>query len=76
MQIKIIESRSMRWEVHAARTGKTCIQIFVEKFKWKETIRKTYIGERIILKWILDTEDGVLWTGLIWLRIGISGGLL
>jgi hypothetical protein len=30
----------------------------------------------IILEWILGKEDGKLWTGFIWLRIGISGGLL
>jgi hypothetical protein len=34
------------------------------------------IGRRKILKWILEKEDGVLWTGFIWLRIGTSGGLL
>jgi hypothetical protein len=30
----------------------------------------------IILKWILKKQDGRVWTGLVWLRIGISGGLL
>jgi hypothetical protein len=30
----------------------------------------------IILKWIIDRQDGVVWTGLIWLRIWTSGGLL
>jgi hypothetical protein len=25
------------------------------------------------LKWILEREDGVIWTGLIRLRIGING---
>jgi hypothetical protein len=34
------------------------------------------IGERIILKYILKKLNERLWTGLIWLRIGISGGLL
>jgi hypothetical protein len=29
-----------------------------------------------ILKWILEREDGMIWTGLIWLRVGTSGGLL
>jgi hypothetical protein len=33
------------------------------------------IGGRIILKWILERQDEVVWTGLIWLRIGSSGGL-
>jgi hypothetical protein len=27
------------------------------------------IGGWIILKWILERQDGVVWTGLIWFRI-------
>jgi hypothetical protein len=34
------------------------------------------ISGSIILKWILERQDGVVWTGLIWLSIGTSGGLL
>jgi hypothetical protein len=34
------------------------------------------IGGWIILKWILEKQDGMVWIALIWLRIGISGGLL
>jgi hypothetical protein len=30
----------------------------------------------IILKWILDRKDGVVWTRSIWPRIGTSGELL
>jgi hypothetical protein len=29
-----------------------------------------------ILKWILEREDWMVWTGLIWLRIGTSRELL
>jgi hypothetical protein len=29
-----------------------------------------------ILKWILESFDGMVWIGLMWLRIGTSGGLL
>jgi hypothetical protein len=32
-------------------------------------------GGRIKLILTLEKYDGVVWTGLIWLRIGISGGL-
>jgi hypothetical protein len=31
---------------------------------------------RIILKWIIKKLDGKAWTGIIWLRIGVGGGLL
>jgi hypothetical protein len=34
------------------------------------------VGGRIILKWILESQDGVVWTGFIWLKIGTSEGLL
>jgi hypothetical protein len=34
------------------------------------------VGGRTILKWILEKYDGMLWTGLIWLRIGTSEGFL
>ena len=34
------------------------------------------VGGRIILKWISKNWDEEAWTGLIWLRIGTSGGLL
>jgi hypothetical protein len=34
------------------------------------------VGGWIILQWIFEGKDGVVWVGLIWLRIGTSGGLL
>jgi len=34
------------------------------------------IDARIIPKWISKKQDGKMWTGLIWLRIGSNGGLL
>jgi hypothetical protein len=30
----------------------------------------------ILLKYILERQNGMILTGLIWLRIGTSGGLL
>jgi hypothetical protein len=29
-----------------------------------------------ILGWILERWDGMMWTGLVWLRIGTGGELL
>jgi hypothetical protein len=34
------------------------------------------VGGRIILGWILERWDGVMWAGLVWLRIGEGGELL
>jgi hypothetical protein len=31
---------------------------------------------RIILKWIIEKQDGWMWIGLFWLGRGISDGLL
>jgi hypothetical protein len=41
-----------------------------------ETTSMTDVGGWTILKWILDRLDVVVWTGLIWLRIGTSGRAL
>jgi hypothetical protein len=27
-------------------------------------------------RWVLEKKDGMVWTGLIWLRIGTSGRLM
>jgi hypothetical protein len=49
------------------------------EFGYKMRSKKTslqevlHADEGIILKWILKKFDGV-WTGLIWLRIGIDRG--
>jgi hypothetical protein len=32
--------------------------------------------DNIVFEWIFERQDGVVWTGLIWLRIGTSVGLL
>jgi hypothetical protein len=34
------------------------------------------VGGSITEIWILERWDGVVWPGLVWLRIGTSGGLL
>jgi hypothetical protein len=35
-----------------------------------------YVDGRITLGWILERWDGVMWTGLVWLRIGTGGEIL
>jgi hypothetical protein len=39
------------------------------KARRKETTSKENVGGRVILKWILEGQDGVVWIGLVWLRI-------
>jgi hypothetical protein len=64
-------------------------QLVIVKHKWqniKRDIKETAIltvscrnhleGWEIILECILRKYGGKLWTGLIWLRIGTSCGLL
>jgi hypothetical protein len=60
--IRMIKSRRMRWVGHTARMGR------------RGTVQD--VGGCIILRWILERYDGVLWIGLVWLRIGISRKLL
>jgi hypothetical protein len=75
----MIKSRRMRWAGHVARMGekRNAYRILVGKSegkrplgrprrRWEDNFR---MDER-------EREDGVVWTGLIWLRIGTSGGLL
>jgi hypothetical protein len=42
----------------------------------KEVTRNLDIGGRIILKWILEKQDVVVWTGFVCLRVMISRGSL
>jgi hypothetical protein len=45
------------------------IRILVGKPKGKKSRRRRRC------RWILEKYDGMVWTGLIWLMIGTSGGL-
>jgi hypothetical protein len=58
--IRIIKSRRMRWEGHVARKR----PLGRPRRRWVDNIRMD-LGE----------VDGVMWTGLVWLRIGTDGEL-
>jgi hypothetical protein len=47
-----------------------------ERQKERDLWEDQDIGWWTILKWILERYDGIVWTGLIWLRIETSGRLL
>jgi hypothetical protein len=67
--IRMIKWRRMRWEGNVACIGKkqNAYRILVEKPEGKRPLR------RPTHRW---EDNGVVWTGLIWLRIGTSGVLL
>jgi hypothetical protein len=74
----MIKSRRMRWAGHVAHMGKTgnVCRILVESQKVRDHWEDLDVGDCIILKCILERYVGMVWTGLIWLRTGTSGGLL
>jgi hypothetical protein len=47
-----------------------------ESQKERDHFKNQDADEWTILKYILDRQDGMAWTGSIWLRIGTTGGLL
>jgi hypothetical protein len=51
------------------------------EFWWENQRKRDHyedldVDGRMILRWILERLDGMIWTGLICLRIGPSGELL
>jgi hypothetical protein len=75
--IRIIKARRIRWAEHVARMEerRDTYKILVGKLEGKKPLDLDVDG-RIILSWILEREDGVVLTKLIWLRTGSSGGPL
>jgi hypothetical protein len=76
--IRMIKSKRIRWAGHVAHMGRRGmhIRIWWERQKERDHYQDVYVGGRIILRRILERKDGVVWTGLIWLRIGTSEGVL
>ena len=75
--IGVIKSRRLRWAGHVARMGETrgAYRALVGKPEgWIPLGRPRRRWENNI-KMILKKWAGNAWTGLIWLRIGTSGGL-
>jgi hypothetical protein len=73
----MIKSSMMIWARHVARMGRRGMPIgcWWENLKERDHWEDQDVGGWAILKWILQ-RDRMGWDGLIWLRIGTSGGLL
>jgi hypothetical protein len=66
--IGIIKSRRMRWAVHVGRMGekRIAVRLLVGKTeRRKDNFKINLVGTGL-----------VVWTGLAWLRVGTSEGLL
>jgi hypothetical protein len=70
--IRIIKSRRMRWAGHVARMGKkrNAYRILVGKPEGKRPLGRPR------RRWVDNIKMNLREIGLIWLRIGTSGGLL
>jgi hypothetical protein len=68
----------MGWVGYVERIGRGVLHIGFWWGNLRERDNFEYLGVdgRIILNRVLKKLFGWLWTGLIWLRIGTSGGLL
>jgi hypothetical protein len=50
--------------------------LLVGKPERKRPLGRPNVGGWIILRWVLKISDGIVWTGLVWLRTRTSGKLL
>jgi hypothetical protein len=75
--IRIIKSRRMRWG-HVARRGerRNAYGAMVGKPEGRRLLGRPRRRWVDILGWIMERWDWVMWTGLVWLRIGTGGELL
>jgi hypothetical protein len=74
----MLKLRIMRWARHMAlmRTEGMHVGYLCESQKERDHKADQFVGWRIKLRQILERLCGVVWTGLIWLRIGTSRWLL
>jgi hypothetical protein len=77
--IKMIKSRMMRWAGHVARMGvkRNAYKILLAKPEGKRLLERPRCRWTDNIKMDLKRDRiGMVWTGLIWLSIGTSEGLL
>jgi hypothetical protein len=73
--IRIIKARRMIWAGHVARMGekRNAYRLLLGKPEGRRPLGGWIILGRILERW---DGDGVMWTGLVWLRTGTGGELL
>ena len=76
--VRVIKSRRMRWTGHVARmgTGETYTGFSWGNLRERDHLEDPSVDGRIVLRCIIKNWDVGALAGLIWLRIGIGGGLL
>jgi hypothetical protein len=74
----MIKSRRIKWVGDVARMGEkwNAYRIWCKSHKERGHWEDKDAGRWMIQNLILEKQDGVEWIGLVWLRIGTSGGLL
>jgi hypothetical protein len=74
--IRIIKSRRLRWAGHVAGIGEKR-----NAYRWESQREGDDWGDQdaggwIMVGWILERWDGMMLTGLVWLKIGTGEELL
>jgi hypothetical protein len=74
--VPVIKSRRMRWAGHIARLGEMrgVYRVCCGNLRERYHLEGPGICRRIILRRIFRKGDVGVWSGSIWLRIGIGGG--
>jgi hypothetical protein len=72
----MIKSVRMRCAGHVARVEKECVKNICGKARRKDPLKNQDVDGWIILKIEFRVINGLVWAGLIWLRISTGGGLL
>jgi hypothetical protein len=76
--IRIIKSRRMRWARHVAqmRAKRNAYRLLMGKPEGKRAVGRPRRGWVDNIRMDLGEVDTVMWTGLVWLRVGTGGELL
>ena len=70
--IRVMKSRGVMW--HLWKRREIHAQWGIPKER--DHLKDTGVDGRIMIQFVLNKLYGRTWTGLLWLRIGTSGGLL